>query len=35
MGSRRVLGVDACRRSWIAIAVEDGITGAYFGCWPR
>jgi predicted RNase H-like nuclease len=30
MGSRRVLGVDACRRGWIAIAVEGGVTGAYF-----
>ena len=26
----RVLGVDACRRGWIAIAVEDAVTGAYF-----
>jgi hypothetical protein len=30
MGSGRVLGVDACKRGWIAIAVEDGVTGAYF-----
>jgi predicted RNase H-like nuclease len=30
MGSTRVLGVDACRRGWIAVAVEDGVTGAYF-----
>jgi predicted RNase H-like nuclease len=30
MGSGRVLGVDACRRGWIAIAAEDGVTGAYF-----
>jgi predicted RNase H-like nuclease len=28
--SGRALGVDACRRGWIAIAVEDGITSAYF-----
>ena len=28
--SKRALGIDACRRGWIAIAVEDGITGAYF-----
>jgi predicted RNase H-like nuclease len=27
---RRVLGVDACQRGWIAIAVEDVVTGAYF-----
>ena len=25
-----MLGVDACKRGWIAIAVEDGVTGAYF-----
>jgi len=30
MGSGRVLGVDACKRGWVAIAVEDGITGTYF-----
>ena len=30
MGSGRVLGVDACKRGWIAIAVGDGGTGAYF-----
>ena len=30
MGSGRVLGVDACRRGWIAIAVEDAVTGAFF-----
>jgi predicted RNase H-like nuclease len=30
MGSGRVIGVDACKRGWIAIAVEDGSTGAYF-----
>jgi predicted RNase H-like nuclease len=29
MSSGRVLGVDACRRGWIAIAVEDVVTGAY------
>lgn len=29
MDSARVLGVDACKRGWIAIAVEGGITGAY------
>jgi predicted RNase H-like nuclease len=34
MGSRtrgaRVLGVDACRRGWIAVAAEGAVTGAYF-----
>jgi predicted RNase H-like nuclease len=30
MGSERVLGVDACKHGWIAIAVEDGVTGAFF-----
>jgi predicted RNase H-like nuclease len=25
-----VLGVDACKRGWIAIAFQDGSTGAYF-----
>jgi predicted RNase H-like nuclease len=30
MGSGRVLGVDACRRGWIAIAVETGNATAYF-----
>jgi predicted RNase H-like nuclease len=25
-----VLGVDACKRGWIAVAVEDAVTGAYF-----
>ncbi len=30
VGSGRVLGVDACKRGWIAIAVEDGVTDAYF-----
>jgi predicted RNase H-like nuclease len=30
MSSGRVLGVDACRRGWIAIAVEDVVTDAYF-----
>jgi predicted RNase H-like nuclease len=30
VGGGRVLGVDACRRGWIAIAAEDGINGAYF-----
>jgi predicted RNase H-like nuclease len=30
MSNRRVLGVDACRRGWIAIAVEDVVTDAYF-----
>jgi predicted RNase H-like nuclease len=29
MGNRRVLGIDACKRSWIAIAVESAVTGAY------
>ena len=26
----RVLGVDACRRGWIAVAADDAVTGAYF-----
>lgn len=30
MGSGRVLGVDACKRGWIAIEVEDAIAHAYF-----
>lgn len=30
MGSGRVLGVDACKRGWIGIAVETGNTNAYF-----
>jgi predicted RNase H-like nuclease len=30
MGSQRVLGVDACRRGWIAISVDGAVTGAYF-----
>ena len=34
MGSRtrggRVLGVDACRRGWVAVAAEGAVTGAYF-----
>jgi len=30
MGSGRVVGVDACRRGWIAITVEDGVSGAHF-----
>jgi predicted RNase H-like nuclease len=29
MAGQRVLGVDACRRGWIAISVEDTVTGAY------
>lgn len=29
MSSGRVLGVDACKRGWIAIALEDAVTGAY------
>jgi predicted RNase H-like nuclease len=29
-GGGRVLGVDACKRGWIAVAVEDAVTGAYF-----
>jgi predicted RNase H-like nuclease len=29
-GCGRVLGVDACRRGWIAVAVEDAATSAYF-----
>jgi hypothetical protein len=28
VGSGRVLGVDACKRGWIAI--DDGVMGAYF-----
>jgi predicted RNase H-like nuclease len=30
MGSGRALGVDACKRGWIAIAIERAVTGAYF-----
>jgi predicted RNase H-like nuclease len=30
MSGGRVLGVDACKRGWIAIAVEDAVTGAFF-----
>jgi predicted RNase H-like nuclease len=30
MGDRRVLGIDACKRGWIAIAVDDAVCGAYF-----
>jgi predicted RNase H-like nuclease len=30
MSSGRVLGVDACWRGWIAIAVEQAVTDAYF-----
>jgi len=30
MNGGRVLGVDACKRGWIAIAVEGAVTGAYF-----
>jgi predicted RNase H-like nuclease len=30
MGSQRVLGVDACKRGWIAISVDGAVTGAYF-----
>jgi len=29
-GGARVLGVDACRRGWIAIAIEGAVTRAYF-----
>lgn len=29
-GGGRVLGLDACRRGWIAVAVGDAVTGAYF-----
>jgi predicted RNase H-like nuclease len=29
-GAGRVLGVDACRRGWIAVSAEDAVTGAYF-----
>jgi hypothetical protein len=29
-GDGRVLGVDACRRGWIGLAVEGTVTGAYF-----
>jgi hypothetical protein len=28
-GGGRVLGVDACRRGWMAVAVEGTVTGAY------
>lgn len=30
MGGGRVLGVDACKRGWIAVALEDAVTEAYF-----
>lgn len=30
MGSGRVLGVDACKRGWIAIEVEEAVARAYF-----
>jgi predicted RNase H-like nuclease len=30
MSGGRVLGVDACKRGWIAIAVEDAVTRAFF-----
>jgi predicted RNase H-like nuclease len=30
MAGGRVLGVDACKRGWIAVAVDDVVTGAYF-----
>jgi len=30
MGEGRVAGVDACKRGWVAVAVEDYVTGAYF-----
>jgi len=30
MSSGRVLGIDACRRGWIGIAVEETVAGAYF-----
>jgi predicted RNase H-like nuclease len=26
----RVLGVDGCKEGWIAVALEDGVTGIYF-----
>jgi predicted RNase H-like nuclease len=29
-GGERVLGVDACKRGWVGIALHDGITSAYF-----
>ena len=29
-GGGRVLGVDACRRGWIAVAADDAVTRAYF-----
>ncbi len=29
-GGGRVLGVDACRRGWIAVAADGAVTGAYF-----
>jgi predicted RNase H-like nuclease len=31
MAGERALGVDACRAGWVALAIEDGVTGAYFG----
>jgi predicted RNase H-like nuclease len=30
MGGERALGVDACKLGWIAVAIDDGVTGAYF-----
>lgn len=29
VGDSRVLGVDACKRGWIAIALDEAVTGAY------
>jgi predicted RNase H-like nuclease len=29
MAGGRVLGVDACKRGWIAVAVDDAVTGAW------
>jgi predicted RNase H-like nuclease len=29
-GGERVLGVDACKRGWIGIAIQEGVAGAYF-----
>ena len=29
-GDGRILGVDACRRGWIAVAAEETVTGTYF-----
>jgi predicted RNase H-like nuclease len=35
MDSGRVLGVDGCRDGWIAVALEDGVSGVYFAAGIR